>query len=222
MAKTSEVSIKPIEIRTTEITIEGDSPLIMHAWSEKAKLMMLESQQGKAKGKTKKYRNPVAEFIESMYWLTGKPIYADDATEEECEEAFNAAIAAGAKFGFPCTAIKQAANAAAYRMGWVKNQAGLRGAYFLSSSFGDMVEIKSETPIMREDMVRIGMGSADLRYRGEFRNWTATFNIAYNVAGEFSLENLINIINAGGTVCGIGEWRPEKDGDFGRFHVKAN
>ena len=52
--KTQEiVTIKPIEMKTVEITIEGDSPLIMHAWSEKAKLMMLEAQQGKAKGKAR-------------------------------------------------------------------------------------------------------------------------------------------------------------------------
>ena len=219
--KTQEiVTIKSIEMKTVEITIEGDSPLIMHAWSEKAKLMMLEAQQGKAKGKAKKYRNPVDEFIQSIYWLEGKPEYNDGATEQECEEAFNKAIKKGAKFGFPCTAIKQAANAAAYRMGWVKNQAGLRGAYFIDSEFGDMVEIKSDTPIIREDMVRIGMGTADLRYRGEFHNWTATFKMSYNANGEFTLENLINILNAGGTVCGIGEWRPEKDGNFGRYHVK--
>lgn len=219
--KTQEiVTIKPIEMKTVEITIEGDSPLIMHAWSEKAKLMMLEAQQGKAKGKAKKYRNPVDEFIQSIYWLEGKPECSDGATEKECEEAFNKAIAKGAKFGFPCTAIKQAANSAAYRMGWVKNQAGLRGAYFIDSDFGDMVEIKSDAPKMREDMVRIGMGTADLRYRGEFTNWTATFKMSYNANGEFTLENLINILNAGGTVCGIGEWRPEKDGSFGRYHVK--
>lgn len=66
-AKAQEiVTIKPIEMKTVEITIEGDSPLIMHAWSEKAKLMMLEAQQGKAKGKAKKCRNPVDEFIQSI------------------------------------------------------------------------------------------------------------------------------------------------------------
>lgn len=221
MPKTNSeiVTIKPVQMKTVEITIAGDSPLIMHAWSEKAKRMMLEAQQGKAKGKAKVIRNPVDEFIQSMYWLEGKPTYPDNATEEECEAAFIEAVGSGAKFGFPCTAIKQAANSAAYRMGWVKNQAGLRGAYFLSGSFGDMVEIKSDTPIMREDMVKIGMGTADLRYRGEFRNWSATFSMTYNVNGEFTLQNLVNIINAGGTSCGIGEWRPEKDGDFGRFHV---
>jgi hypothetical protein len=221
-AKSTEVvEIRPIDMKTVEVTLVGDTPIIMHAWSEKAKRMMLEAQQGKAKGKKKPIKNPVDDFIQSIYWLTEKPAYPDGSSEEVCEEAFNKAIANGAKFGFPVTAFKQAAISAAYRMGWVKNQMGLRGAFFIESEYGDMVEIKSDTPIMREDMVKIAGGTADIRYRGEFRNWSATFKVKYNANGEFSLENIINIINAGGTICGAGEWRPERDGQFGMYHVKA-
>jgi hypothetical protein len=42
-----EVNIKPIEIKTVVLKIEGDSPLIMHAWSEKAKKMMLDAFKSK-------------------------------------------------------------------------------------------------------------------------------------------------------------------------------
>ena len=221
-AKTeTEIKIKPIEMNTVEVTIIGETPLIMHAWSEKAKRMMLEAQQGKAKAKSKVIRNPVDEFIQSMYWLEGKPQYGDNASEEDCRKAFEKAIKKGAKFGFPATAFKQASTVAAYRLGWVKNQTGLRGAFFISGDYGDMLEIKSETPIMREDMVKIGMGTADLRYRGEFRNWQTTFRIQYISNGEYSLENIINVVNAGGTICGVGEWRPERDGAFGRYHIAA-
>ena len=222
MAKKDEkvIEIRPIEMKIVEVTIKGDTPLIMHAWSEKAKKMMLEAQQGKAKGKKKDIKNPVDDFIQSMYWLTEKPEYEDGASEKECEIAFNKAIDKGAKFGFPITAFKQAAISAAYRMGWVKNQMGLRGAFFIESDWRDMIEIKSDTPVMREDMVKIGMGTADLRYRGEFRNWSATFKVKYNANNaDFSLENIINIINAGGTVCGVGEWRPERDGQNGMYHI---
>ncbi len=213
--KTEIVAIKPIEMNVVEITIKGDTPLIMHAWSEKAKRMMLEAQTGKAKGKKKELRNPVEDFINSMYWLT-------EAPTEYTEEAFEKAIENGARFGFPVTAFKQAAISAAYRMKWVKDKMGLRGAFFIESDCDDMIEIKSDTPIMREDMVKIGMGTADLRYRGEFRNWSAKFRVKYNINGEFSLENILNIINAGGQVCGVGEWRPERDGQFGMYHVDTN
>ena len=160
------ISIRPIEVKETTIRIVGDSPLIMHAWSEKAKRMMLEAQQGKAKGKKKPVKNPVDDFIQAAYWMSGKPQYPDDASEEECAAAFEAAIENGATFGFPVTAIKQAAQSAAYRLGWVKNQMGLRGSFFIKGDENGMVQIHSDTPEMREDMVKVGMGSADIRYRG--------------------------------------------------------
>ena len=216
--KTEIVEIKPIEMNTVEVTIQGDTPLIMHTWSEKAKRMMLETQQGKAKGKKKELKNPVDDFIQSMYWLTEKPD-TDGLSEEECEQAFDKAIKNGAKFGFPITAFKQAAISAAYRMGWSKDKMSLRGVFFIETDYGDMVEIKSDVPQMREDMVKIGMGTADIRYRGQFNNWSTTFRLKYNVNGQYSLENILNIINAGGVFCGVGEWRPEKDGQFGTYHI---
>lgn len=216
--KTETIEIRPIKMQTVEVTLIGDTPLIVHAWSEKAKRMMLEAQMGKTKGKKKEFKNPVDDFIQSMHWLAEKPD-TEKKTPEECEELFEQALANGAKFGFPVTGFKQAAISAAYRLGWVKNQTGLRGAFFIDSEFGDMAEIISDTPVMREDMVKVGMGTADIRYRAEFRNWRATFRVRYNASGDFSLENILNILNAGGTVCGVGEWRPEKDGQNGMFHV---
>ena len=114
-----------------------------------------------------------------------------------------------------------AGNAAAYRLGWVKNQMGLRGSYFLKSAYGDLAEIEGAVPVMREDLVRVGMGSADLRYRGEFDNWSMNLVLEYNASGDMTLEQIINVINAGGYVCGLGEWRPERDGDNGRYHIEA-
>ena len=131
MAKKDEaivVQIAKLEKKVVHVKLIGDTPLIMHSWSEKAKKQMLDAQQGKKKGKAKEYRNPVREFIDSMYWLSHKPILADDASEEECERAFEAAIEAGATFGFPCSAFKMAGNSTAYRANWVKNQMGLRAA----------------------------------------------------------------------------------------------
>lgn len=206
------IEIRPIEIKKVTIRIVGDTPLIMHAWSEKAKRMMLEAQMGIAKGKKKEAKNPVDDFIRSMYWLTPMP---EDGTMESFEEA----IANGARFGFPVTAFKQAAISAAYRMGWAKDKMSMRGAFFIDSDENGMIEIHSDTPEMREDMVKVGMGTADIRYRGEFKNWYADLTISYNANGQYSLENIVNIINAGGYVCGVGEWRPERDGQNGMFHV---
>ena len=222
--KTTEViTIKPIEKVSAEITIVGETPLIVHAWSEKAKKEMLEAQQGKSKGKKKDYKNPVADFIRSMYWLNGMPEIPEGATEEECEEIFNKAIKNGAKFGFPAVAIKKAAVSAAYRQGITKDKVSANGSFWLMGiDDPEFVEIETnEPPIMREDMVKIGMGTADLRYRGEFRNWKCRCKVSYLKDGVFSLENIISMINLGGFSCGLGEWRTEKGGISGAFRVQA-
>lgn len=211
-AKVELIEIKPIEIKKTTIRIVGDTPLIMHAWSEKAKREMLEKQMKKTKSSAKAAKNPVEDFIRSMYWLTPMP-------EDMSEEGFENAIDQGARFGFPVTAFKQAAISAAYRMGWAKDKMSMRGSFFIDGDENQMIEIFSDPPIMREDMVKVGMGTADIRFRGEFRNWWADLTISYNANGQHTLEQIINIINAGGYVCGVGEWRPERDGQYGMFHV---
>lgn len=172
-AKTEVIEIRPIKIQKVNIRIVGDTPLIIHAWSEKAKRMMLEAQMGLAKGKKKEAKDPVDDFIRSLYWLTPMP-------EEMTEEGFQKAVEDGARFGFPVTAIKQAAISAAYRLGWSKNKMENRGMFFIDSDEDGLIEIHSDTPIMREDMVKVGMGTADIRYRGEFRNWYADLCISYN------------------------------------------
>ena len=235
------IEIKPIEMATAKIRVVGDSPLITHAWSAKAKREMLEKQIGVAKTKTKEPKNPIEDFASSMYWLTPMP---EEFTEDAVAESLK-----NARFGFPVTAFKQSAISASYRNGWSKDMASLRGVFFIepdaTSYFGgdlsidfdrkkiavvpnvqrseQLVEIHSDVPTMREDMVRLpGMGRpADIRYRAQFDNWYVDLVIKFNVNGKYSLEDIINIINAGGYVCGVGEWRPEKDGQYGMFHVET-
>ena len=216
MAKKNEaaiIEIKPLNIVTTTVRIEGDTPLIMHSWSEKAKRMILDKQMKKTKSSAKEAKNPVEDFIESIYWIEGKPSeYTEDAFEDACKN--------GARFGFPVTAIKQATISSAYRNGITKDMASLRGAFFIAGEGSELLaEVKGCTPTMREDMVRVGMGVADIRFRGEFANWYMDLQVSYNANGTYTLDQIINLINVGGFSCGIGEWRPEKDGNYGMYHV---
>lgn len=45
--ETTFICVKPIIKAECTIRIVGDSPLLVHAWSEKAKKEMLQAQQGK-------------------------------------------------------------------------------------------------------------------------------------------------------------------------------
>lgn len=218
MAKAEKVlEIRRMELVKVKVRVMGDTPLIMHAWDEKAKLILANPELAKLYKKDP--RNPVHSFIQSMYWITEKPQTKATMAPEDCEELFAEAVRNGARWGFPVTAFKQAAISAAYRMGWSKDKMSLRGAFYIDADENGLVEIHSDTPVLREDMVKIGMGTADIRWRGEFRNWYADLDITYNASGQYSLEDIINIINAGGYICGVGEWRPERDGQYGMYHV---
>lgn len=206
------IEIRPVEIETVGIRIVGDTPLIMHRWSEKAKREILDKEMGKVKAPREKKR-PVNDFCRSMYWMQNEP--AEDATDEE----IMAAVEDG-RWGFPVTAIKQAAISAAFRSGMSKDKVSLQAAFFIVGEGEEqLAEVKGDKPHIREDMVRVGMGSADIRYRGEFNNWYMDLTIRYNKNGQYSLEQILNIINLGGYGCGIGEWRPEKSGQNGMYHL---
>jgi hypothetical protein len=89
-----------------------------------------------------------------------------------------------------------------------------RGAFHIN---GETVTIEG-APSMREDMVRIARGTADIRYRGEFKEWRTSFVIRYN-ANILSLGQIVNLFNTAGFGIGVGEWRPQRDGSYGMFHV---
>ena len=200
--KETTVEIPAIEIKTFQLRLVGDSPFISHAWSDKAKKEMLDKQMKKAtKGKDAK--DPFVDFCNSLYWLTEKP---ENPTMDDVLKA---------KFGFPVIGFKASAVSAGFRNGIFKNKTVPNGAFHI---IGEFAEIEG-VPNMREDMVRIGMGTADLRYRGEFKEWATTLTIRYNPFA-ISMEQIINLFNVGGFSCGVGEWRPEKGGSFGMYHVE--
>lgn len=219
------ITIKRPKVTKANITIVGETPLIIHAWGEKAKKEMLAAQQKlKVDKKAKEIRDPFAEFMDALYWITPKP-------EEKTPEAFEAAVNAGAKFGFPVTAIKQAALAACYRAGIIPNQTGMKCVFYLNAQDGvnpgtgsELAVIETdEPPVFREDMVKIGGMTkvADLRYRPAFNNWKIRLTISLIEVGTFTMDSIINAIDMGGFMNGIGEWRMERDGEFGRFHVET-
>lgn len=219
------ITIKRPKVTKANITIVGETPLIIHAWGEKAKKEMLAAQQKlKVDKKAKEIRDPFAEFMDALYWITPKP-------EEKTPEAFEAAVKAGAKFGFPVTAIKQAALAACYRAGIIPNQTGMKCVFYLNAQEGvnpgtgsELAVIETdEPPVFREDMVKIGgvQKVADLRYRPAFHHWKIRLTISLIEVGTFTMDSIINAIDMGGFMNGIGEWRMERDGEFGRFHVET-
>lgn len=188
--------------------IVGDTPLITHAWSQKAKLEMLQKQV-KATRSGKEARDPQADFVSSLYEM-------GDGT-----------------FGFPATGVKNCILSAAHKDKGIA-RSGVMGALWidaemirtrpaLAGAICDMplVRIIGGDPQMREDMVKIGSGLnkiANLAYRGQFTVWAMKIRGRFNPA-VMSAEALAFLIQDSGLASGLGEWRNERKGMFGAFHL---
>ena len=223
--KTETINIKPIEFAYQPVIIKGTTPLIVHAWSHKAKQEMLDKQRGKKTGAKHDIKIPMNDFMESLHWLTEKPALGQ--TDDEAEDIWCSAVEDGAKFGFPVAGIKQSIVNGAYWAGLDVQKTKMRSTFFLEgvtdASTPDMAEIIGPAPVIREDMVRVGSQSkvADIRFRPEFQEWEIPMMLKYNVNGIYSIEQILNFFNYGGFACGIGEWRPEKDGQYGMYELKV-
>jgi hypothetical protein len=191
------IQINKIASETISVPIVGTMPLIVHNFSEKSKRQMLDAQQGRKS--PKQVRDPEAEYNAAFY-----------RTKDG--------------YGFPVTAFKAATVGAARFYGKDVKMTELRQFMFFHGQLSEndpqaLIEIVG-TPRMREDVVRLGgpSRSADLRYRPEFPEWSATLLVTY-VTSSLSRASVLSLIDAGGMGIGIGEWRPEKKGEFGTFKI---
>jgi len=187
------IKLDQLELKATKMKIRGTSPLICHKWSEKAKRGMLEKQMGKNKVKARAKKDPKGDYEDSLYKLQG------------------------GGFGFPAVAFKAAMVRAAKSIDGL-TMTDARQMFRILADDGDLVKINGE-PSMREDMVRIQQ-TTDIRYRGEFREWSADLSFHYNAA-VISLETLAALIQLAGFSVGVGEWRPEKSGTYGTFEIAS-
>lgn len=194
--KTKSVSVEVVEfsIRQVSIPIVGISPLIVHAWSEKSKKMIADKQAGKAKNKKHDIRQP----------------------EEEYEAAKHISVSGWE--GFPAAGFKASMIRGAKMIGMVMKDT--QTAFFINADCEEtqLVRIHGESR-MRTDMVRVGMGASDIRYRPEYPDWYAELNIEFN-EGIVSLDQIHQLVKAAGYGCGVGEMRPEKGKfNYGRFKL---
>lgn len=204
-AKPEGIILPELRIGTLALTLIGDSPLVVHAWSLKAKRQMLDKQLKRAKA-GREAKDPEQDFRDSLYVLPD------------------------GGYGFPSIAFKDAAVTAVTSVSGVTKVSArqafhvqgedvdISGAFEGVKMRANLARILGDKPRMREDMVRVGMGTADLRYRGEFWPWSAKVVVRFN-ENALSPEQIVNLFSTAGFAVGVGEWRPERDGAMGMFHV---
>jgi hypothetical protein len=200
-APSGRIEIDDIVQKTMFVPIVGITPLIVHNFSEKSKRQMLDSMQGI---KTpKKNRDPEADYESGFYRMSGR-----DDTE----------------YGFPVLAFKAATVGAARFYGKDVKMTELKQFMFMKGIITpadpQMLVPIFGSPKMREDVVRLSgvTRSADLRYRPEFAEWSTVLEVTF-VEQCISMKSVLSLINAGGMGIGVGEWRPERKGENGKYQI---
>lgn len=193
----AEVGIKSVELK---LRGRPGSPLVIHAFSEKAKKEIRDKQGKKAK-KAKEKRDPNEEFLAARYV---------DEKGRECA---------------PITALKKSIITAATAFDDI-TKVGLRQAVFVDSVVSpgaflvpiEMYDDKPAVGVMREDAVTIGINTRGLTYRPEYKEWQLRVRIEFNPR-IVSEEQLLALVDQAGWGVGICEGRPERSSalGWGRF-----
>mgnify|MGYP001577974097 FL=1 len=196
----------PSNIQEETVTLVGKrgSPLVVHAFAEKAKAEIRDKQQKKKK-EALPARNPREEFLAARYV---------DEKGREC---------------VPVTAIKKALISAATAFDDMTKVA-MRQSVFVDSAASpgaalvpiEQLDGSPAIGVMREDAVTIGINTRGLTYRPEYLTWQIRVRIEYNTR-MISKEQLFGLIDQAGWGVGICEGRPEKSSalGWGRFERLA-
>jgi hypothetical protein len=199
MVKKVETDVEVMELHTRRLTfcLVGETPLIMNRFSEKARQEMLlpAPKKNRAEKATSLKHDPIAEFRGGLYLCR----------DENAPTAIH----------FPTNAFHKAVGQAAIDIPGQAKSVMLR----LTSVTTDTVHLYG-LPSLFCRMVRSGGMSAvpDIRTRPIFSEWACTleFQIVSNLVKESQVANLLA---AAGTIVGMGDWRPQKGGSYGRFRL---
>jgi hypothetical protein len=205
------ITIKPPNIQTIELTIEGTAPYVQHKFSAKAKAQIKATQEAGSVDKSKKVRS-----------------------SKDFEEVYRQALHVGidGRYGIPAPAFRNAAISACRLIGFKMTMAKM--AIFVLADTLDADErsplvhinpaskatlakqgISDEQPHLFMSHARNDNGSVDLRARPMWDpGWTAQLRIQFD-ADVFSPTDVANLIARVGAQVGVGEGRPDSKDSAG-------
>jgi len=193
-----KIVIPRLKLKVVKITIEGTSPLLVNRFDEKSKQEIEDKARKRAKPK-KEFDSPEVQYKNSLYMMPGKK----------------------KRYGMPTSGLKKCAVTACRFIDGVPMTIA-KGSFHVIDEPGNdgLTEIKG-TPEMDSRIVRVGnFGNKKpcTRHRGIFKKWSVTFPVEYNER-VISDEQILHLYENAGFAIGLCEYRPEKDGNLGRFRV---
>lgn len=205
MAKTEIIEIKPLNIKTAEITIVGDGDLILNKMNDVNARELIDKRKNKAKDTTTP--NMWEGIITSIHWYNEKPIdYSEEGLMKALQENTPCITGFGLKKSFGQAVVQNKVDTYA-----TKFNAGVN-----IIAKGGLVPIKFAEHHIDEKLMSPKKGSPVLVHLNRFSGWKATFTIQYT-ENAFSLEQIVNIVNLAGFGNGIGSGRSS---GYGRYHIE--
>lgn len=185
----------------TSFSVIGTTPMIMHRFAAKAwqQLLLPSAKKNKAEREQTLKQDPLLEFREAIYR------HRDPKTPTLC----------CVPSGMLARAIQDVAlDMAGAKKSEVGRHTRVQGANL--DFYG--------VPTLGMHMVRSsGMNRTPaVRTRPIFQEWCIPEIVVEYKPTPLTGEMLGEFLHAAGDIVGIGDWRPQKGGDFGRFRVVAN
>lgn len=206
MKKKEEIKLIELNTKRMEVTIVGDSDLVLNKMDDITAEQLVGERTGEAKRLEKP--NEWEKIITSMHWYNGKPTdFSEEGLKKALKDNSPCISAFGLKRSF-CDAV-------------VRNEIDKYKTKFDANinilSVGGLVPIKFAQHVIDEKLMSPQRGKPVLSRTNRFIGWSATFTVSY-MDNVYSAEQILNIINLAGFGLGIGGGRPS---GFGRYHVES-
>lgn len=194
-----ELAIQNINVRDMDVAVIGNTPLIMNRMSEKVRQELLLPGRKKTNADKKSTaalkHDPYGEYQSGFY-------------RSKDESALTAFHLPGGSFtksmGTAALDIPGATKAQIQRYIRVKDLS---------------VQVYGVPQIFMATVRTMGINrTPDIRTRPIFPEWAAVFSISY--VSDFVTPNTIGtLLSSAGFLSGVGDWRSEKGGPYGQFHM---
>jgi hypothetical protein len=192
------VQIKPVNLNVVEIPIIGTAPYCQHAFSAKARGMMLAAQTDPTKKSKGRKAKPPRDVDDEFHGATHRS-----------EEGW---------IGIPASSFRCASISACRLVGFKMTLAKLSifiQADGLDAADGQpLVKLIADAPERSEMAVRLESGVASVAIRPLWREWGAMLRVRFD-ADQFSVDDVFNLVDRAGQQVGIGEGRPDSKNSAG-------
>lgn len=220
------LDIPAFRLEVVRLRVVGMSPLLVHAFSAKARRDILERDRRTSNKAARREPRGSAEseVWPALYHVETYPAEQEYPGDDEVRRILGSHEAFEGRFGFPSRAIKNSvvdsARITEYPMTLIKQSIFVYSVAREGRQHEDLMILDAEEIRIREDFARINGRTATVRFRPEFHDWSTEIEVKWP-AYTMAIEQVIAMLNLAGETVGLGDWRPEKLGVHGRFRVEG-